>query len=176
MYELHPNPNLPVANFFKYCARHRCTGDSLTERCNPYPTALPGLVCLSRGIAKGNSIYIQLLRHLPVALRHHRLKREWSCAKIDGNPGIPRAGDVVRAGQAGVSFLYDPDRLKQPMIRTGKRGEGKFKNATWKEALDYTAEKMLKIKRNMDPSRSHSLVTPPEISGSRTICRRHGDR
>ncbi|HEX7587418.1 MAG TPA: molybdopterin-dependent oxidoreductase, partial [Anaerolineae bacterium] len=54
-------------------------------------------------------------------------------------------------GQAGVSFLYDPDRLKQPMIRTGTRGEGKFREATWDEALDYAAQKMLAIKDKYGP-------------------------
>ena len=72
--------------------------------------------------------------------------------KIDGNPKDPKSrGMLCARGQAGVSFLYDPDRLKQPMIRTGQRGEGKFKNATWEEALDYTAEKMLKIKEQYGP-------------------------
>ena len=52
--------------------------------------------------------------------------------KIDGNPKDPKSrGMLCARGQGGVSFLYDPDRLKQPMIRTGQRGEGKFRNATW---------------------------------------------
>ncbi|MEO6062750.1 MAG: molybdopterin-dependent oxidoreductase, partial [Thermoflexales bacterium] len=59
--------------------------------------------------------------------------------KIDGNPKDPKSRGLLCArGQAGPSFVYDSDRLKQPMIRVGQRGEGKFKNATWKEALDYT--------------------------------------
>ncbi len=72
--------------------------------------------------------------------------------KIDGNPKDPKSrGMLCARGQAGVSFLYDPDRLKQPMIRTGARGEGKFKNATWEEALDYSAQKMLTIKDRYGP-------------------------
>jgi len=72
--------------------------------------------------------------------------------KIDGNPKDPKSrGMLCARGQAGVSFLYDPDRLKQPMIRTGQRGEGKFRNATWEEALDYSAQKMLKIKEQYGP-------------------------
>ena len=72
--------------------------------------------------------------------------------KIDGNPKDPKSrGMLCARGQAGVSFLYDPDRLKQPMIRTGERGEGKFRNATWEEALDYSAQKMLKIKEQYGP-------------------------
>lgn len=37
------------------------------------------------------------------------------------------------------------------MIRTGKRGEGKFKTVTWEEALDYSAQQMLKIKDKYGP-------------------------
>lgn len=72
--------------------------------------------------------------------------------KIDGNPQDPKSrGMLCARGQAGVSFLYDPDRLKQPMIRTGERGQNKFRNATWEEALDYAAQKMLKIKEQYGP-------------------------
>ncbi len=72
--------------------------------------------------------------------------------KIDGNPKDPKSrGRLCARGQAGVSFLYDPDRLKQPMIRTGARGEGRFRNATWEEALDYSARKLLAIKDKHGP-------------------------
>jgi len=67
--------------------------------------------------------------------------------KIDGNPADPKSrGMLCARGQGGVSFMNDPDRLRSPMIRTGERGEGKFKEVTWEEALDYTAEKLLEIK------------------------------
>lgn len=63
--------------------------------------------------------------------------------KIDGNPKDPKSRGLLCArGQAGPSFVYDPDRLRSPMIRTGERGEGKFREVTWEEALDYTAEKL----------------------------------
>lgn len=37
-------------------------------------------------------------------------------------------------GNAGIQTLYDPDRLKYPMIRIGERGDGKYKRVTWDEA------------------------------------------
>ena len=72
--------------------------------------------------------------------------------KVDGNANDPKSrGMLCGRGQAGVSFMYDPDRLQSPMIRTGERGEGKFREVSWEEALDYTAEKILAIKEKYGP-------------------------
>ena len=72
--------------------------------------------------------------------------------KVDGNVNDPKSrGMLCGRGQGGVSFMYDPDRLQSPMIRTGERGEGKFREVTWEEALDYTAEKILAIKEQYGP-------------------------
>lgn len=57
-------------------------------------------------------------------------------AKIEGNPASPlNGGKVCARGQAAVKLLYDPDRLKYPLKRVGKRGEGKWKRISWQEAL-----------------------------------------
>ncbi len=57
--------------------------------------------------------------------------------KLDPNPLFPKSKNMLCArGDAGIHALYDPDRLKYPMIRIGKKGEGKFKRVTWQEAYD----------------------------------------
>ena len=57
--------------------------------------------------------------------------------KLDPNPFFPKSKNMLCArGDAGVHALYDPDRLKYPLIRIGKKGEGKFKRATWDEAYE----------------------------------------
>jgi len=57
--------------------------------------------------------------------------------KLDPNPMFPKSKNMLCArGNAGIQALYDPDRLKQPMIRVGKKGEGKFKAVTWDEAYE----------------------------------------
>lgn len=72
--------------------------------------------------------------------------------KIDGNPIDPKSrGMLCARGQAGVSFTYDPDRLRAPMIRTGERGEGKFREVTWAEALDQAAERFNAIAAQYGP-------------------------
>lgn len=67
--------------------------------------------------------------------------------KLEGNPYDPRSrGKLCARGNAGIGQLYDEDRLKHPMIRTGNRGDGNYREASWDEALNYVAEKMTKIK------------------------------
>jgi len=47
--------------------------------------------------------------------------------KIRGDPHHPfTKGKLCARGNAGTQLLYDPDRLKYPMLRTGPRGSGKF--------------------------------------------------
>lgn len=66
---------------------------------------------------------------------------------IAGNPDWAATGGTVCArGGAAVSQLYDKDRVKKPLIRTGERGEGKWKEVSWDEAYSYIAEKMQEIK------------------------------
>lgn len=62
---------------------------------------------------------------------------------IEGNPHVPgMEGSLCPRGSAGISLLYDSERVQSPMIRTGQRGEGKWRKATWDEALDYAADKL----------------------------------
>lgn len=45
-------------------------------------------------------------------------------------------------GRAVRWRTYDPERLKYPMVRIGKRGEGKFKRISWDEAITLLADKL----------------------------------
>ncbi|MBP1763262.1 MAG: trimethylamine-N-oxide reductase [Firmicutes bacterium] len=66
---------------------------------------------------------------------------------LRGNPQFPATGGTICArGTAGISQLYDTSRLKKPLIRTGARGEGKWREVTYDEAFDYIAQKMSMIK------------------------------
>jgi thiosulfate reductase/polysulfide reductase chain A len=66
---------------------------------------------------------------------------------VRGNPGHPQSrGKLCARGNAGWLVHTDPDRLTHPLIRTGVRGEGKFRRASWDEALDYVATRMIDIR------------------------------
>ncbi len=61
----------------------------------------------------------------------------------------------LRACLRGRSYrlrLYSQERLLYPMMRVGKRGEGKFKRVSWDEALDFVARKMVEIKQKYGPT------------------------
>lgn len=72
--------------------------------------------------------------------------------KLDPNPKNPRSrGMLCARGNAGLLQVYDPKRIKKPLIRAGARGEGKWREVSWDEAFDYTANKLKEIKLKHGP-------------------------
>jgi len=66
---------------------------------------------------------------------------------LRGHPDYPNArGRLCGRGQAGAAFVTDKDRLKYPMIRTGARGEGRFRRVGWPEAYKAIAEGFAGVK------------------------------
>ena len=66
---------------------------------------------------------------------------------IQGNPNDKAMGPSLCAkGAAGLSLEYDDDeRPQHPLIRTGTRGSGEWRRASWVEALDYVAERLKEV-------------------------------
>ncbi len=44
-------------------------------------------------------------------------------------------------------YYYHPDRLRYPRKRVGARGEGKWEQISWEQALDEVAEKLGNLKK-----------------------------
>ncbi|MDD5045294.1 MAG: molybdopterin-dependent oxidoreductase, partial [Candidatus Omnitrophica bacterium] len=66
--------------------------------------------------------------------------------KIEGSPDFPtNHGVMCSRGLSFLQLVYHPDRVTHPLRRTGKRGEGKWEQISWDEALDTIAEKYKKI-------------------------------
>ncbi|EGT4407490.1 dimethylsulfoxide reductase subunit A [Cronobacter sakazakii] len=82
-------------------------------------------------------------------LRMHVVNGEIRYVETDNTGGDDYDGlHQVRACLRGRSMrrrVYNPDRLKYPMKRVGKRGEGKFVRISWDEALDTIAQGMKRI-------------------------------
>jgi thiosulfate reductase/polysulfide reductase chain A len=72
--------------------------------------------------------------------------------KLKGNPHHPLSrGRLCPRGTGGTGLLYDPDRLRKPLVRRGKRGEQRFEEVSWEVALDKVAEGMAKIAKRYGP-------------------------
>ena len=55
--------------------------------------------------------------------------------KLEGNPDHPISqGKLCVRGQAAIQVTYHPDRITQPLKRSGERGSGQFTPITWEEA------------------------------------------
>lgn len=72
---------------------------------------------------------------------------------IEGNPEHPvNRGVLCAKGSAGIMQHYSPARLRKPMKRVGERGENRFEEIEWDEALALATEK-LAAARAVDPNR-----------------------
>ena len=57
--------------------------------------------------------------------------------KIEGDSDFPmNRGFVCVKGEAYHEYVYHPNRVKYPMKRVGKRGEGKWERSTWNQVLN----------------------------------------
>jgi len=66
-------------------------------------------------------------------------------------------------GLSMVNLIYGKDRLKYPLIRTGERGKGEFRRATWEEALDFTAKRLKEI---MDKYGPEAVAMTVQVGGT----------
>ena len=84
--------------------------------------------------------------------------------RIEGNPHWPiNKGRVCMKGQSAVQWVYSPQRLKYPLKRVGKKGEGKFIRISWDEALDTIAAKIKDVQKNHGPE--HIILAKGQASG-----------
>ena len=61
---------------------------------------------------------------------------------IKGHP----IGVVCVRGTHSKEIIYSRDRLKHPLLRVGKKGEGSFKQITWDEAIEHIVQAFQKTK------------------------------
>ena len=75
--------------------------------------------------------------------------------KLNPNKYFPKSRNMLcPKGNAGIDALYDTDRLKYPLIRIGKKGDGRYKKVTWDEANEYIKDKLVKILDQQKDNRS----------------------
>ena len=80
------------------------------------------------------------------------LREEQAATYVQTNSSVPDYNP--RGCQKGACYsqrMYEPDRLKYPLKRVGKRGEGKWRRVTWDEALTDIAESVIDVLRKEGP-------------------------
>jgi len=79
--------------------------------------------------------------------------RDGSVRYIEGNPDHPvNRGVLCAKGSAGILQHYSPARLSKPLLRIGERGEGKFREIEWEEALSIATGWLARV-RSTNPNR-----------------------
>ncbi len=73
--------------------------------------------------------------------------------KFEGMEGHPRNdGTLCPKGQGQIISIYDPNRVKTPLLRTNEKGvTGEWRTASWDEALEAVAAKIKEVRED-DPS------------------------
>ncbi|HZP48822.1 MAG TPA: molybdopterin-dependent oxidoreductase [Vicinamibacterales bacterium] len=83
--------------------------------------------------------------------------------KLEGLATDPISrGGLCARGQAAIQLTYHPDRVAQPMKRTGARGSGSFAPVAWDEAIAELAAKV----DGLDDKKALAIVMRPR-RGSR---------
>ena len=82
---------------------------------------------------------------LKVLIEDGLIKRIETDDRLGDTPADPQLRACIR-GRSYRRRQYHPDRLRYPMIRSGKRGEGKFSRISWDEAYDKMAGEFIRIK------------------------------
>jgi len=68
-------------------------------------------------------------------------------------------------GRGYRKHQYHPDRLKYPMKRVGKRGEGKFEQITWEEAIETIASETKRIFERYGPGSRYCNLGTGDTGG-----------
>jgi len=90
---------------------------------------------------------------------------EGRAKKIEGNPNHPvNRGKLCARGQAILQELYHPDRVRQPLKRSGSRGSGQFQKISWAEGLGLLTAKLKELQQ-AHATDALAMMTP-HLSGS----------
>lgn len=87
---------------------------------------------------------------IKVHVRDNRIVRISTEDDIPDTEKTPQLRGCLKC-RSYIDRMYHPDRLKYPMKRVGKRGEGKFERITWDEALDIIADNTQRLMQQYGP-------------------------
>ncbi|MGE5174353.1 MAG: molybdopterin-containing oxidoreductase family protein, partial [Betaproteobacteria bacterium] len=127
---------------------------------------IPYLIPPDEGVTPGiANYYASTCRSCPAGCGILVRVSEGRAKKIEGNPLHPvNRGKLCARGQAVLQELYHPDRVPQPLKRSGPRGSGEFTKITWEEALALLVGQLKNLQQSKATDRL-ALLTP-ELRGT----------
>jgi anaerobic selenocysteine-containing dehydrogenase len=127
---------------------------------------IPYLIPPDEGVTPGIAdYYASSCRACPAGCGILVRVSEGRAKKIEGNPFHPvNRGKLCARGQAVLQELYHPDRVPQPMKRTGARGSGEFTKISWEEAMDLLIGKLKGLQR--EKTAGNLAMMTPELRGT----------
>ena len=106
--------------------------------------------------------YASVCRECPAGCGLVVRTREGRAIKLEGNTAHPLGeGGLCARGQAGLQGLYDPDRIKTPLVKDG----ASWKPATWEAALALVGGKLAAAKGRTVLLTGHETGTLRSLAG-----------
>jgi anaerobic selenocysteine-containing dehydrogenase/Fe-S-cluster-containing dehydrogenase component len=105
----------------------------------PTGKLIPYLVSPDHTVPGVSTYYATLCRECSAACGVIAETRDGRVVKLEGNPEHPlNRGALCARGQSALQGLYNPDRFRTPMVKTG----GTWRAATWDEAINLLAQRV----------------------------------
>ena len=127
----------------------------------PDEDLVPGLAELKPSVCplcgSGCGLTVRVMQADVETVRHGQqgVVRMSVAKKLEGNLAHPvNQGGLCARGQAAIQIPYHPDRITQPLRRTGARGAGGFEMVTWDQAIGDLVAKL----DALDPGDRKSLA------------------
>lgn len=96
--------------------------------------------------------------------------------KLEGDPQHPvNQGKLCTRGQAAAEITYHPDRLGHPLKRAGARGDGKFEEISWDQALAEFVSKLDALAASGN-QKALAILTQPQRGMRHTLMSEFADR
>jgi menaquinone reductase, molybdopterin-binding-like subunit len=81
--------------------------------------------------------------------------------KLEGNPNHPISqAKLCPRGQAGLQVTYHPDRVRNPLKRSGPRGSGEYQSITWDAAIKELVSQLSALPAGKQESGLAFLTSP----------------
>lgn len=122
-------------------------GAATLTSCSAQPPEklIPYLIPVEEIIPGKATWYATVCRECPAGCGMLVRTLEGRAVKVEGNPDHPvNRGRLCARGQASLQGLYNPDRIRQPLL---KDASGSFKSVSWEEAEAWLAGRLAELRQ-----------------------------